>query len=146
MDMEKEIRALAASQDVLVLATCAQGRPHTSLMAYAAEEDARTFYMVTRTDSRKWSNVTANAEVSLLIDSRTTDFPHNRQGALALTVSGRAAPVTEEDTLHRAKKMLFSRHPGIETFAEGGESVVFLVRASGFLLLDGIAKARYSPA
>lgn len=146
MNMEKEIRMLAATQDVLVLATCANGKPYTSLMAYAAEDDARTLYMVTRADSRKWANVLSNPEVSLLIDSRTTDFPDNRENAMALTVTGRAEPLEQGQPLQRARTALFSRHPHIQEFADAGESVIFQVRASGFLLLDGIASARYCPA
>jgi nitroimidazol reductase NimA-like FMN-containing flavoprotein (pyridoxamine 5'-phosphate oxidase superfamily) len=141
--MLETMKALIREKDLCVLATAIDNRPHCSLMAYAADDQCREIYMVTRRDSTKYRNLMGNPMVSLLIDTREEDLPERRSRARALTVSGRFRPVEDADKREAVRERLLERHPHLHEFAHHPDAELLCVRLESFLLLDGIADAHF---
>lgn len=137
--MLETIKEIIRSNNLAVLATCAGKKPHCSLMAYVPSRDCLTIHMLTRKDSRKFRNISANPEVSLMVDTRAGN-PGGRQSIKALTISGTCLPVpsSEQDSL---LDLLLRTHPQLEILAEQSDAVVMEVAAASFLLLDGVNDA-----
>lgn len=132
--MLKDCLDLLLSQGLLVLATTSQGVPHASLMAYVAAPDGREVLMATLPGTRKWANLAANPEVSLLVDdrSRAADIP----GLRALTVAGTFVPAqgdAERDLLRR----LAAAHPHLEAITSAPQARAIRVQVRTFQLQDG---------
>lgn len=133
--------ALVRDQDMCVLATAQGGRPHTSLMAYAAADGGRALYMVTQSDSAKFANIQANAEVSALIDTRIEDRSQ-RYATRALTVHGSCRRLGG-DAAREALSALTAAHPHLADFAASGTAVALELRVRDLQLLSGVEDATY---
>ena len=110
--MLDQMKALARSKTVCVLATIAGSKPYCSLMAYATDEEcpAKSTWPPSAT-TNKFRNLTENASVSLLIDTRET-LP--RSQAQALTVEGVCAPIDDPARKDRARSRLLEKNPHLE--------------------------------
>jgi nitroimidazol reductase NimA-like FMN-containing flavoprotein (pyridoxamine 5'-phosphate oxidase superfamily) len=137
--MLESIEKIIRSNDLAVLATCVDNRPHCSLMAYVPHEDCRIVYMLTNKDSRKFRNISANSKVSLMVDNRLDDQV-SRPDIKALTIGGTCSPAALEDQ-ERIKKFLLQSHPQLETLSRLENTIAIEVRAESFLLLDGVNEA-----
>jgi nitroimidazol reductase NimA-like FMN-containing flavoprotein (pyridoxamine 5'-phosphate oxidase superfamily) len=133
--IEKIIRA----NDLAVLATCAENQPHCSLMAYVPNNDCRTIYMLTQKDSRKFRNISANARVSLMVDTRFDD-QKSRPTIKALTISGTCKP-SAQSMQKQLKDLLAQNHPQLKTLSAQKDAIVLEITIKSFLLLDGIDNA-----
>ena len=85
--MREEIEEIIKRNDLCVLSTVADGKPHCSLMSYVTDDDCREFYMITLPATKKYRNLAGNSAVSLLIDTREDDPNRKRQDIRALTVN-----------------------------------------------------------
>ncbi len=94
--MLEKMLAFIRDNDLCVLATTDGQSPHASLMAYLPGDQGRKLYLITSVNTRKYHNITANPQVSLLIDDR---LQGSRQGAgaKALTVGGHCAPLAGQE-------------------------------------------------
>jgi nitroimidazol reductase NimA-like FMN-containing flavoprotein (pyridoxamine 5'-phosphate oxidase superfamily) len=139
--MLDQMKTLAKSKTVCVLATVAGSKPYCSLMAYATDEECREVYMATQRGTKKFRNLTENASVSLLIDTRET-LP--RSQAQALTVEGVCAPIDDPARKDRARSRLLEKNPHIEDFLAHPECVLLRVEIKSFLLLKGLTEAHHA--
>ena len=133
--MLKKIMELVQAQGHCVLATCADDRPHASLMSFCPAPDGREFWLATLRDTRKYANLCANPRACLLLDDRAGD----RTGAptLALTVEAELAAFADPADEARARQALLARHPELEAFlALDGVRVLRFVGRS-YQLLSG---------
>ena len=138
--MLEQMTAMVKENDICVLATASDNRPHCSLMAYVADETGETIYMATPADSRKFANLGKNPFVSLLIDTRAT---HPREKTKALTVSGVCETVKELKERSTAAASLLSVHPQLGSILEDAGVELLCVKAESFLLLDGVSDAHF---
>jgi nitroimidazol reductase NimA-like FMN-containing flavoprotein (pyridoxamine 5'-phosphate oxidase superfamily) len=137
------MQELIRSQDMCVLATVAENRPHCSLMAYVTDDHCREIYMVTHRNTAKFRNATENPSVSLLIDTRLEDKGDRRERARALTVSGRFERIENPERREAIRARLLERHAHLREFAAHPEAVVFAVKMLALQLLDGITDSYY---
>ena len=144
--MIDRVKAFLKEKDMCVLATTREGRPHCSLMAYIADEEAEWIYMVTHRTTTKYKNLLSNEQVSLLVDNRCEGLPADRGKTQALTVHGVFRSVENQDTRKQILKKLLKRHPHMKEFLSHPEAEIISVRANSFLFLDGIADAHHIPA
>lgn len=126
-----------------VLATTREGRPHCSLMAYVADENAEWIYMVTHRATTKYANLLANEQVSLLVDNRCDRSPTEREKVQALTVHGTFHAVEDEGKKKRILEQFLVRHPHMKRFLSHPEAEVISVRARSFLFLDGVTDSHH---
>lgn len=157
-----KIETLVKSQKHLVLATCAQGLPHASLMAYCvAEATPRAggeFWLATLRGTRKFAALCENPRASLLIDDRSGegagDGRQGRTGAgaaggptLALTVEAECQPFDSTVMEGAARAALAARHPGLEGFLALPEVAMLRFVPLRYQLLSGLTETfLWSPA
>ena len=130
-------------QDMCVLATSREGKPHCSLMAYVTDEEAEWIYMVTHRNTTKYANLVENPMVSLLVDNRCEGLPADRNKIQALTVHGTFCTVHEEGAKKQMLSQIRERHPHMGEFLDSPEAEILSVRVNSFLFLDGIANAHH---
>ncbi len=134
------INDLMRKKDFCVLATVGDGRPHCSLMGFAADDDRRRIYMATLADTQKWRNLSSNPQASLLIDSR--DEAGDRAAAAALTVSGRHEPLSASEA-PAVLDRLRARLPHLAAFLSLPALEIINIRVKSLLLLQGPTDAYY---
>ena len=140
--MLDDMKALLREKDICVLATASKNVPHTSLMAYAANEAGTELYMATRRDTRKFANISENPLVSVLVDTREEDLPGRRGAARALTVGATAEVAASGGAQTLARGRILSRHPEMRGFLDDPEVAVLVLRIRTLLLLSGLTDAR----
>ena len=141
--MLEKVKELIRSQDMCVLATVAENRPHCSLMAYVTDDHCREIHMVTHRNTAKFRNAMENPSVSLLIDTRLEDEGEKRQRARALTVSGLFERIENHERREAIRARLLERHAHLRDFAAHPEAEVFAVKILAVQMLDGITDSYY---
>ena len=141
--MMNKIKELIRENSMCVLATCIDNKPHCSLMAYLADEQAETIYMVTRKDTHKYKNMLENPEVSLLIDTRAEKSPDQRAQVQALTIAGRCTPIQDISGSDTICRRIVTQHPHLKELAKHPDAAVIAIKLNSFLLLDGALKAHH---
>lgn len=133
-DLESNIRKLLANQNCAVLATSENGRPYTSLIAFAASDDLRRLLFVTARATRKFTNLRREPHVSLLLDNRKNcgeDF----RDAMAVTVLGVAGEVPDAEQAERMNLFL-ERHPLLQEFAASPSCALLEVKVQRYILVS----------
>src|SRR4030042_4347027 len=92
-DLRELLRGLFASQQLAVLATQNGGQPYGNLVAFAECDDLKHLIFVTSRNTRKYTNVTQDERVALLIDSRANQMSDFNK-ARAVTAIGTAKETT----------------------------------------------------
>lgn len=136
--MLEQMKALAREKNICVLATVCGSRPYCSLMAYATDVECTEIYLATQRGTKKFRNLTANAAVSLLIDSREKA---PRSEAQALTVEGSCTEVENPADQALVRARLHAAHPHLGEFLAHPECVLLRVQVESFLLLKDLSEA-----
>lgn len=112
-------------QRFAALSTHQEGQPYGSLVAFAATPDLRRLVFTTMRATRKFSNVTADARVALLMDNRSnqeTDFSQ----AIAVTATGRASEALGSDRA-TLETLFLTKHPHLAEFVASPGCAVLAV-------------------
>ncbi|SMC20245.1 Pyridoxamine 5'-phosphate oxidase [Desulfacinum hydrothermale DSM 13146] len=141
--MVERMKAILRSQNLCVLATCHDNKPHCSLMAYVTDSKVRTVYMATREDTTKYLNLMENREVSLLVDTRAEADTQDPSTLRALTVYGHYQPLTDPERERVIGERLEEKHPHLATLVRHPKCVIVPIRIVAFLLLEGVETAHY---
>jgi nitroimidazol reductase NimA-like FMN-containing flavoprotein (pyridoxamine 5'-phosphate oxidase superfamily) len=141
--MIERIKTLIRENNMCVLATCLDNKPHCSLMGYLADEKAETIYMVTRGETHKYRNMLQNPLVSLLIDTRREQGPESSAQVQALTIAGTCEPLHAESEKRTILERLLSQHPHLKELADHPDAAIIAVKLHSFLLLDGALTAHH---
>jgi nitroimidazol reductase NimA-like FMN-containing flavoprotein (pyridoxamine 5'-phosphate oxidase superfamily) len=136
--MLDQMKAFAREKNICVLATVAGNKPYCSLMAYATDMDCTEIYLATQRATKKFRNLTENAAVSLLIDSREKT---PRGQAQALTVEGTCVQVERPADRAAVRARLLQANPHLGEFLAHPECVLLRVEITSFLLLKGLTEA-----
>src|SRR4030065_2786642 len=86
--MLEKMKNIVKGNDLCVLATVSEGKPHCSLMSYISDEEGQEVYLISHKQTKKYANLMENPTVSLLIDTREEEKSQRRINIKALTVSG----------------------------------------------------------
>lgn len=131
--IENRIRGLLQSQLLGVLATSQNTAPHACLVAFVVTEDLQRLVFLTSRATRKFSNLVANSNVSMLIDNRSNqavDF-HN---AIAVTVIGKAIEQSGS-TKDELLALFLARHPDLEPFSREPSTALIEIRVKVYQLV-----------
>lgn len=132
--VRESIRGLLRTQYFAVLCTKGETHPYCSLVGFAATSDMSYVVFATMKDTRKFSNLSAEGRVSLLIDSRTNRV-EDLKDASALTVIGEVCAVESNlDGEHR--DLYLERHPHLGTFLADPNTVIICVKVSKYILVS----------
>lgn len=137
--MREEMKAMVRDNAVCVMATVSRNKPHCSFMSYCTDDSCKEIYMMSRRQSRKFSNLMENMTVSLLIDTRERNAGKDAGAVKALTVSGVFQYIDEAEKKARIKQMLMDRHPHLGVIADEPDMEIFSIAITGLQLLDGVS-------
>lgn len=110
-----------------VLATDWEGRPYTSLIAFACTPDMGHILFATPRRTSKYRNIRKNSHVSLLIDTRSNTERDYLQ-AEAITISGTAAPVRRGKKWQALVYHLTDKHPDLAGFVSSPTTALIMVK------------------
>ena len=139
--MLEKMKALAKGNDLCVLATVSEGKPHCSLMSYISDEEVHEIYLVSHKKTKKYANLMGNPTVSLLIDTREEEKGQRRIYIKALTVSGEFQTINDPVKKGLIREKFLKRHPHLIDFLDDPDAEIFSIRTKSFQLLDGVKDA-----
>jgi nitroimidazol reductase NimA-like FMN-containing flavoprotein (pyridoxamine 5'-phosphate oxidase superfamily) len=138
-----EMKNLLKASRMCVLCTCAEGKPHCSLMAYVTDDSVTTVFMVTLKETQKYRNFLQNPQASLLVDTRNERPSAGRGEIRALTVSGTFQMIGDEAERQRILGKLAASHPHLKELLGHDDAEPFAIKINSFLLLAGALEAQY---
>mgnify|MGYP000931022816 CR=1 FL=1 len=135
---------VCATQRFAVLATCADGQPYASLVAFAAGDSLAQLAFATLRATRKYANLRANPRAALLLDSRAHQ-PDDLSSAEAITAAGRAREVQDAERTAWAVRYA-ARHPGLRAFVSRPECALFVLDVDQYHLARQFGPSVAPPA
>jgi general stress protein 26 len=132
-ELRETIRHLLASQRLAVLATQCDGQPYTSLVTLAATEDLARLIFPTLRSSTKYTHLSADSRVALLLDNRCDQAPGSPD-AVALTAIGIAREASPQD-MARLTQLYLSRHPHLRGFLQDPDCALVQVQVRQYRLV-----------
>jgi general stress protein 26 len=121
------------TQNLAVLATQHQGQPYSSLMAFVATEDLKDLYVGTSRSTRKYSYLTSESRVSLLIDNRSNRDADLHE-AVAVTAIGNAQEMVESDK-EQFLPYYLSKHPHLQDFIKAPSCALIRIAVKAYYLV-----------
>jgi nitroimidazol reductase NimA-like FMN-containing flavoprotein (pyridoxamine 5'-phosphate oxidase superfamily) len=141
MPMLEKMKELVKANDLCVLATVSEGRPHCSLMSYISDEDGHEIFLISDKTTKKYANLMENPVVSLLIDTREEEKGQRRIYIKALTVSGEFQTIDDSVKKGLIREKFLKRHPHLIDFLNDPGAEIFSIKTKSFQLLDGVKDA-----
>ena len=133
-DLEQRLAKLLSTEKLGVLSTCGKGQPYASLVAFAATDDSSHLVFATPRPTRKYANLTANAKVAMLIDSRSKRASDFRQ-AMAATAIG-AVQELRKARNSRLIRLYVEMHPQLEDFVSSPTCAVLDMRVESYFIVE----------
>lgn len=99
--------------------------------------------MITRKQTRKYTNLEENPRVSLLVDTRQSDHAGSIGHVQALTVTGTCVPLSDDAERNRIVRKILTRHPHLEQLAKDNDAEILAIRIESFLLLEGALDSHF---
>jgi hypothetical protein len=131
-DLQQTLRDVFAAQRFCVLATQGQGQPYGSLVAFAETGDLKQLVFATHRDSRKFSNLTSDPRVALVIDSRSNNDSDFRN-AVAITALGPAHEAAGGER-ERLAGVYLAKHPSLVGFIGSPEMALCSVEVEDYIV------------
>lgn len=132
------MKDIVKANDLCVLATVSEGKPHCSLMFYISDEEEYEIYLISHKQTKKYANLMENPTVSLLIDTREEEIGQRRVYIKALTVRGEFQTIKDPDKKDIIRVKFLERHPHLADFLNDPGAEIFSIKIKSFQLLDGI--------
>jgi len=126
------VKDILSAQYLAVLASVDIGKPYSNLVAFAEDEDLKTIVFITNRYTRKYRNIIANENVSLLIDSRTNQ-PSDFSMAVALTVIGSASEAANEER-ENLVSLYLTKHPHLSQFVNNPSQAVMRITVTDYIV------------
>jgi general stress protein 26 len=139
--MLEKMKDIVKGNDLCVLATVSEGKPHCSLMSYISDEEGHEVYLISHKQTKKYANLMENPTVSLLIDTREEEKGQRRIYIKALTVSGEFQTIKDPRKKDFIRSKFLKRHPHLTDFLNDPGTEIFSIRIKSFQLLDGVKDA-----
>jgi nitroimidazol reductase NimA-like FMN-containing flavoprotein (pyridoxamine 5'-phosphate oxidase superfamily) len=138
LEMLKKMKDIVRSNDLCVLATVSEGKPHCSLMSYVSDEEGQEVFMVSNSGTRKYLNLMQNPNVSLLIDTREEKAGQQRGDIKALTATGAFHPIDDQSKKDSVRTRFLNQHPHLADILNAPGAEIFSIRIKTFQLLNGV--------
>jgi nitroimidazol reductase NimA-like FMN-containing flavoprotein (pyridoxamine 5'-phosphate oxidase superfamily) len=133
-EIQRRLRDLFESQKLAVVSTQTGGQPYASLLAFVATDDLRHIFFVTARTTRKFSNLTSDSRVAVLVNSsvnQESDF-HN---AISITVTGTAKEIQGSEK-QSVLNLYLAKHPYLEDFARSPSCAMIKVSAKSYYMVQ----------
>ena len=132
-EIRSHIKHLCSSQKLAVLSTHRGNQPYASLVAFVASDDLRFIYFATPITTRKYQNLAANPQVSMLINSgenQESDFHR----AMAVTINGRAFVIDRNESRDQ-QKIYLEKHPYLVDFVNSPTCALVSIKVKSYFLV-----------
>ena len=139
--MLEKMKDIVKANDLCVLATVSEGKPHCSLMSYLSDEEGQEVYLISQKQTKKYFNLMENPTVSLLIDTREEEKGQRRIYIKALTISGKFQTIKDLGKKDIIRVKFLKRHPHLTDFLNDPGAEIFSIKIKSFQLLDGVKDA-----
>jgi nitroimidazol reductase NimA-like FMN-containing flavoprotein (pyridoxamine 5'-phosphate oxidase superfamily) len=139
--MLERMKDIVKRNDLCVLATVSEGKPHCSLMSYISDEAGDEIYMISHKQTKKYANLMENPFVSLLIDTREKEKGQRRIDIKALTVIGEFQTINDPAKKDLIREKFLETHPHLGIFLNDAGAELFSIKIKSFQLLDGVKDA-----
>jgi len=139
--MLDKMKDIVKANDLCVLATVSEGKPHCSLMSYISDEEGQEIYLTSHKQTKKYANLLENPLVSLLIDTREEEKGQKRLSIKALTVNGEFQTISDPEKKDFIRSKFLRRHYHLADFLNDPGAEIFSIRIKSFQLLDGLKDA-----
>ncbi len=139
--MIEKMKNIVKGNDLCVLATVSEGKPHCSLMTYITDDECSEIFMISHKQTKKFGNLTANPIVSLLIDTRERERGQKRIDIKALTVMGEFQTIKDQTKKILIHAKFLKTHPHLTDFLNDPGAEIFSIKIKSFQLLDGVKDA-----
>jgi nitroimidazol reductase NimA-like FMN-containing flavoprotein (pyridoxamine 5'-phosphate oxidase superfamily) len=116
-----------------VLSTVQDDQPYASLIAFAHTTDLSRIVFCTPRTTRKYSNLSSNKRVALLIENSRNQSSDIYQ-AIAVTAIGRVHP-SPTGTEERLRDLYLKKHPHLEDFLRAETTAMVQVDVSRYLMV-----------
>jgi general stress protein 26 len=140
-NMLEKMKDIVKGNDLCVLATVSEGKPHCSLMSYITDDECSEIYMISHKQTKKYANLTANPIVSLLIDTREEERGQRRMDIRALTVIGEFQTIKDQTKKSLIHAKFLKTYPHLTDFLNDPGAEIFSVKIKSFQLLAGVKDA-----
>jgi nitroimidazol reductase NimA-like FMN-containing flavoprotein (pyridoxamine 5'-phosphate oxidase superfamily) len=144
--MLDRMKTILRENNMCVMATCRDNKPHCSLMAYITDPECRTIYMVSERNTQKWNNLVHNPHVSLMVDTRMNPGAVAGAAIQALTIDGIHRAVEDGAEKQSILREIEEAHPHVKRLTQSRDAEVVAVKIESFLLLDGVTDAHFEYA
>jgi heme iron utilization protein len=134
---ETLLKNLFQQQMLGVLATHATAVPYVSLVAFAETEDLKRLVFITSRSTRKFTNITANSNVSMLVDNRSNQAADFSQ-ALAVSIIGHAVEVQGRQ-IAELFPLFLGKHPDLKSFTLDSSFALMTVLVDRYIIVRGFA-------
>jgi len=135
------MKEIVKANNLCVLATVSEGKPHCSLMSYVSDEEGREIYLISHRRTKKYFNLMENPTVSLLIDTREEERGQKRIDIKALTVVGEFQIIKDQTKKSFIREKFLKTHPHLTDFLNDPGAEIFSIKIKSFQLLDGVKDA-----
>ncbi len=133
--MLSDVMKILRDNTLCVLSTCSNDIPNASLMQYICDDGCSKLCMLTLKGSVKYSNIANNANVSLLIDTRTGGHEHQTP-VKAVTITGHAVILDNEETAHELIGRLAQKYGNLANLAADPNVCIIEAAIRSFLFLE----------
>jgi len=133
-DIRQRLKTLFASQRLAVLATHNSGQPYGSLVSFAATDDLKEILFATTRETRKYVNLSADARVAMVIDSRSNK-ESDIHDAIAVTATGRAEETVPPEKEQFAR-MYLEKHPYLREFVSSPSCALLRVKVETYYFVS----------
>lgn len=136
--MLEKMKGIVKGNDLCVLATVSEGKPHCSLMSYISDEKGQEIYLISHKQTKKYVNLLKNPKVSLLIDTREEKKGQRRIDIKALTVSGEFQTIKDLKKKDLIRAKFLENYPHLTDFLKDPGAEIFSIKIKSFQLLNGV--------
>jgi uncharacterized protein YhbP (UPF0306 family) len=128
----ESIHALVAGELFAVLCTQGEGQPYGSVVAFAFDNDLRSFLFATSRATNKFRLLSQCDRVALVVDNRGK-FPGELVKVEAITITGKAQEIEPGPEFEGWAQLLTARHPYLKSFVESPSTALLRIEAIRFL-------------
>jgi nitroimidazol reductase NimA-like FMN-containing flavoprotein (pyridoxamine 5'-phosphate oxidase superfamily) len=137
----EDIQTLVSAQPFAVLCTQGDGQPYGSVVAYAFDDDLKSFVFATPRATRKYRLLSECNRVALVVDNRG-EYPEDMMKVGAVTITGKAHELEPGLALAKWARLLTARHPYLQTFVGSPSTALFRVDTVRFLHVTRFQEVR----
>ena len=135
--LRDSIQSLLNTTGFAVLATENAGQPHTSLIAITPLDEGRRLVFATYRNTRKFTNLLHNPQVSVLVDGRSREGSGGAAAGFILSAVGRVREINVAAHPQLLGAHL-QKHPDLAAFTQAPDCALLEVVVESYQVVRGI--------